>query len=936
MTALASGVSAVDQGVRKGIRILLDGGSDLSFIRDEVAQELGLPQVGEGVFACVGFQEKKEAARKYRKVQLILEPRHGGPPVSLFLYATGSLCAPLVPRTVPSQREILHLPLADDFGGGPIDVIIGSDQFYQVVGQGSVALSSKLRAVETVFGYVVHGQGDGAVVPMVAPRMCNISTLWDLESMGIEPDMDKEGEVVPKPRWDPEQKRMCVGLLWRGEERPANNYGHARARFRTMEAKLSSATTALYEEYMTLNMRDGVIRRSLVAWKEEKEQFFLPHRALTEPKFRPIFDGSAPDGVGKSLNSYLSPGPNLLPHLLEVLIRFRSGMVGLTLDCKQAFHQVLVEPEDSRFLQLLWREGAFCFNRLVMGVTCSPACLHAALTHLLSLVKEKPEIVARLEKGLYVDDLVCSFRSTEEAAEAVRVANRIFGAAGVQLHKMHNTGDQAPPTKTLGVMWDTRRDTLSPVFPSVSSPPTTRKQLLSLVNRIWDPLGLISCWTVTGRMIFQAAWTLTKGWDERLPEDLLRRAEVFMAEMKDAPGVTVPRAAFLGGSCELEAFCDASSKAYTAVVYSVKDGARVLVVAKTRLAPLSGLSIPRLELMAALVSVRLVKSVIKSLGLEDSVEIRYYSDSQDVLYWLQERKPLKKFVKNRVSEILESSSVEQWFWVPTHLNPADRGTRGVRLSELQHDDLWWSGPPSDAEMHTVPFSSLHPSEEARREESKEEPSGVPTASVAYTHEEPRRSTPLLDIGRFSSLKKLLSVTAYCLRFIRNLRRSREEREALEKTRYPSAEELMSARNYWIRDGQEEGLPVQDLESGRIPGNLVRLRLFMGPDRAVRVVELTLQGERTRRPVQKLYCLEAAVDESLDDEPTLIEDEEDEPPEDERTLTEEAGEGEPNGEPTEGAGVPTVPSETLESAREELRTPRTRRGRQVVRPARFRD
>ena len=86
-----------------------------------------------------------------------------------------------------------------------------------------------------------------------------------------------------------------------------------------------------------------------------------------------------------------------------------------------------------------------------------------------------------------------------------------------------------------------------------------------------------------------------------------------------------------------------------------------LVIAKTRLAPLKpGFTIPRLELMAALVGVRLMCFVKETVNVSTS-QVTYWTDSMDVLYWIKSNKPLKVFVGNRVSDILKQSLPGQWY-----------------------------------------------------------------------------------------------------------------------------------------------------------------------------------------------------------------------------------------------------------------------------------
>ena len=150
-------------------------------------------------------------------------------------------------------------------------------------------------------------------------------------------------------------------------------------------------------------------------------------------------------------------------------------------------------------------------------------------------------------------------------------------------------------------------------------------------------------------------------------------------------------------SIALHTFSDASERAYTAAVYSqheYQDGSITtrLIASKTRLAPLKTLSIPRLELLGALIGLRLANQVCSALAIPSN-SVTYWVDSLNVGYWIQGKsREYKPFVAHRVGEIHENSNPDQWRYVPTSLNPADLGTRGMTALELTESTKWWKGP----------------------------------------------------------------------------------------------------------------------------------------------------------------------------------------------------------------------------------------------------
>ena len=153
------------------------------------------------------------------------------------------------------------------------------------------------------------------------------------------------------------------------------------------------------------------------------------------------------------------------------------------------------------------------------------------------------------------------------------------------------------------------------------------------------------------------------------------------------------------GPCKisLHVFGDASKVAYCAAVYLAwhnenQSGAH-LVTAKTRLPPIKKeMTIPRLELTAARIAARLLKTVRETLKIWEPEELVLWYDSSTVLHWLENRGQYRQFVQRRVDEIQELTKGVKLKHVPTAENPADLGTRGLSPQQLEQSKLWWNGP----------------------------------------------------------------------------------------------------------------------------------------------------------------------------------------------------------------------------------------------------
>ena len=269
----------------------------------------------------------------------------------------------------------------------------------------------------------------------------------------------------------------------------------------------------------------------------------------------------------------------------------------------------------------------------------------------------------------------------------------------------------------------------------------------------------------------------------------------------------------------LHAFSDSSIKAYGAVVYLRSKGDTSFVIAKSRVAPLKCPTLPRLELMAAVVAARLTKFVINSIPLAD-VPVYVWVDSQITLYWIHSSKILPQFVAHRVKEIKHLLPSASWKYCPSSDNPADLLTMGLTFQQFQCSSLWIRGPvwlPHQHQWPTwdrSPISHLH-------------------AVAAITDDfQSSQQAPqdtglriIIDITRFSTLKCLLAVTTYVYRFVHNLRNP-----ATPQKGSITAQEFHRARMEWIHSCQDEVYlkEVKNLSTPKQPRFILvrQLRLFL--------------------------------------------------------------------------------------------------------------
>ena len=256
-----------------------------------------------------------------------------------------------------------------------------------------------------------------------------------------------------------------------------------------------------------------------------------------------------------------------------------------------------------------------------------------------------------------------------------------------------------PPAKTLGVLWLALDDVFSfHVADQATDLRLTKRTILSKVATIFDQLGFLSPFIVRAKILLQEMWSKSLDWDDAIDAGIYTKAENWLNELTVLQHIRVSRC--LQKSPEettntIHTFVDASKNAYGAVNYYTADygDGRVdvtFIASKTRVCPLTPMTIPRLELLAAILGLRLMATITAVLGIPLS-QARFWSDSMNVLYWIRrEGRECRPFVE--IGEIQSQTDPEQWQYANTKENPADMCPRGLGAVELTRSNFWWHGP----------------------------------------------------------------------------------------------------------------------------------------------------------------------------------------------------------------------------------------------------
>ncbi|XP_032413047.1 uncharacterized protein LOC116716235 [Xiphophorus hellerii] len=470
--------------------------------------------------------------------------------------------------------------------------------------------------------------------------------------------------------------------------------------------------------------------------KKDEECWYLPTFGVYHPQkpdqIRVVFDSSA-QYQGVSLNNVLLTGPDLNNTLLGVLLRFRTDSIAIMADIQQMFHCFMVREDHRNFLRFLWHKDNDLNKEVidyrmkvhVFGNSPSPAVAVYGLRKAIRVGAKEygADTVKFVERHFYVDDGLVSVPSSAEAIDLLQRTQASLAESNLRLHKfvsnsqavmqafcpedcaavvkdLNLSGEEIQSQRSLGLIWEMTTDTFTYSVADTNRP-FTRRGVLSSVNSVFDPLGLLAPVTIQGRALLRELTSECSDWDTPLPEDKQSNWETWKNSLQDLKELHVPRT-FTSTSLsqathkELCLFSDASTKAIGAVSYlkaTQADGKVEVgfIMGKAKLTPLSEPTIPRLELCAAVLAVEMADLIQDELDLHFDA-IHFYTDSKVVLgYICNDSRRFYTYVHNRTQRIRQSSKPEQWHYVRTEENPADHASRSLSAAQLKRS-TWFTGP----------------------------------------------------------------------------------------------------------------------------------------------------------------------------------------------------------------------------------------------------
>ena len=731
--------------------------------------------------------------------------------VEAFILPTISSYSPNLNINIQNFDHIKNLQLADPSFNkkGRIDLLLSTSCHASLI-KGDIRRGKEYEPIATSsnLGWIISGnsgKGSNSCVLIadlhdISDVSFNLERFWQQEEISISPralltpdeqayedyfvnthSRNSDGQYIVRL---PFKNLDTKNLKFNG------SFQHAKRVFDKMEAHFKSnpGFAQAYHKFMRDYESLGHMEPSS-AILSFMLYYFLPHHGILgqNRKFRSVFNGSAKDYDKISINDLLHCGGNLLPDLAELIINWMKYQFVFVSDIEHMFRQILVHPDDRKFQQILWRYSdsenlqSWSLKTVTYGMISSPYLANRVIRQLaLDEGHRFPLAVNILKNETYMDDTLSGGHSLAEALQKQSDLIQICKVGGFSLHKwMANTPELLnfpvsirAETKLanscfnlLGLNWCPNTDHFTFDFSLDNlKPELTRRQVLSSIAKLFDPLGCLAPVVITAKIFLQKLWREKNPkleWDTKLPASLRDEFKNWYNTLNEIKTIKikrwikyVPEAKY-----ELYGFADASELAYGACTYlKITHNGKSnihLIQAKSKVAPIKPiLTIPKLELNAAHLLVKLTVKVLRALKL-DSVSIYLHTDSTDVLYWLKEH-PSKweRFVKHRCSAIHTLLPEAFWCHVKSKHNPADCISRGLPPVQLQDFSLWWEGGVMVKEPINLDNSILSKSVNLLNVDCHIASSKKKSEIVLWN---------LVD--KYSSLQKLLRITAYVLRFI---------------------------------------------------------------------------------------------------------------------------------------------------------------------------
>lgn len=641
--------------VAESVRALCDTGAQANLISAGLAHRSGF-RIKKCSIGIVGAGEQRIPIHEKIVVSIA---RVSGEAVlhDVPFYVAGFMDSVILPSKVfPEPHQLpaaMQNDLADEdfFRPDKVEAVLSAATLARIWRNGFIPGGSGAAAQNTALGWIVFGL-EPPIIDMAKVMLCNscentlpdlVKRLIDFEDLEPSDSRTLEQELceqnfIQTHEYDAQGQCYTVRIPLRDDWKKIGSTREASLRrFMQLENRLLKdlELREQYHKFMADYLQRGFMVPADSPTAEEK-CVHIPHHSVAK-KFRVVFDASCTSTTGVSLNQIQLIGERLQEELAAILIRFRGHRFAVTTDIKKMYNCVRIGPEQWNLQRIFWRFSPdeplneYCLTVVTFGMASAP---HCAVRAMLQCARDHPSVspdAARaIERDFYMDDGLLGASTADKAKELCNGVQEILLKGGFVLDKWCSNApriiDQTEvseeehtlfedrETTVLGIKWLPTTDEIAfkVCSAALSQHRATKRDILSSISKLFDPIGLLGPITICGRMLMQQVWSERTGWDQQVPIGIERKWRDLMDQLQQLEVLRIPRWTEIDCNEEitLHGFADASERAYGAVVYAVigRDGLRRtrLLSSKARVAPLKKMTIPRLELCAAVLLAKLV------------------------------------------------------------------------------------------------------------------------------------------------------------------------------------------------------------------------------------------------------------------------------------------------------------------------------------------
>lgn len=746
------GTAVVQLNNHKGnvrtVRALLDPGSEDNYIIDSIANGLPLKKYYcPSTISVIGGQPVEGITHR---CNFIIKSLHSDFVLEIDAGIKKSITQDLPSDLVPGlcYSFLNNLELADSSFDEPgqIHLLLGMGVWVKIVQPGLIK-NDTLMAQKTTLGWLVQGVANHIPIGYKSkPSQCfvtqtldtEIQKFWELENVVNSKKIETPENILCEQIFidsvqQLKDKKLSVDLPFKNKTDPnlGDSMEIAKRRFINLEKRLSQNLKLKEEYHRTIKEYIDLGHMRKATNLDGKPDYYLPHHAVfkdnsTTTKVRVVFD-------------QLLTGSKLQIDIRDILCKWRQYPIVFSADIEKMYRQFWINSHHQKYQKVLWRFSekdplkTYVLTTVTFGTSAAPFLALRLLKYIADspIALNFPLASKIIHSDFYVDDLLSGAFSCIEAIQAQQQIRELLNSFGLSIRKWcsneinalksipaeiceisEHSFDETDYKKTLGIYWSPSKDSFAFAVESqdFSKLKLTKRKTLSLIARLYDPLGWLGPCTTYAKIIMQRVWQTEIGWDDEIPNNIKNQFLYFLKSLQSLNSVLIPRWLNLDekdSPITLLGFADASESAYGCVIYlksNVENVDNILLTSRSRVAPINFTTIARLELCAALLLAEVLEWT-ENLFKERIVSVHAFSDSKIVLSWLQSHpSKWKTFVANRTSEILRRYNYSHWHYINTKENPADLISRGLLPEEIVNNELWWKGPKT-IELD-LPFSII--------------------------------------------------------------------------------------------------------------------------------------------------------------------------------------------------------------------------------------